>query len=143
MKRKEFLSTLTGSFSVACVACLAQACSKDENGAPAPVNTPSTSSGFTVNLDSDLKAVNNYVARNGFIVIRTAAGNTAASFVAYSAVCPHAGSTVEYNASTSSFLCPAHGSTFSSTGALIQGPASSGLAKLAIEITGSTLKVKG
>lgn len=142
MKRKEFLSTLTGSFSVACVACLAQACSKDENGAPAPVNTPSTPSGFTINLDSDLKAVNNYVARNGFIVIRTATGNTAASFVAYSAVCPHAGSTVEYNASTSSFLCPAHGSTFSSTGALIQGPASSGLAKLAIEITGSTLKVK-
>ena len=142
MKRKEFLSTLTGSFSVACVACLAQACSKDENRAPAPVNTPSTPSGLTLTLVADLRAGNNYGARNGFIVSRTAPGNTAASFVAYSAVCPHAGSTVEYNASTSSFLCPAHGSTFSSTGALIQGPASSGLAKLAIEITGSTLKVK-
>jgi cytochrome b6-f complex iron-sulfur subunit len=124
------------------MACLAQACSKDENGAPAPVNTPSTSAGFTVNLDTDLKAINNFVARNGYIVIRTATGNTAASFVAYSAVCPHAGSTVEYNASTSSFLCPAHGSTFSSTGELIQGPATSGLAKLALEISGTTLKVK-
>jgi cytochrome b6-f complex iron-sulfur subunit len=142
MKRNEFLSTLTGSFSVACMACLAQACSKDENGAPAPVNTPSTSAGFTVNLDTDLKAINNFVARNGYIVIRTATGNTAASFVAYSAVCPHAGSTVEYNASTSSFLCPAHGSTFSSTGELIQGPATRGLAKLALEISGTTLKVK-
>ncbi len=142
MKRNEFLSTLTGSFSVACMACLAQACSKDENGAPAPVNTPSTSAGFTVNLDTDLKAINNFVARNGYIVIRTATGNTVASFVAYSAVCPHAGSTVEYNASTSSFLCPAHGSTFSSTGELIQGPATRGLAKLALEISGTTLKVK-
>jgi cytochrome b6-f complex iron-sulfur subunit len=142
MKRKEFLTTLTGSFSVACLACLAQACSKDDNGAPALINTSGSSSGSGINLDTDLKSVNTYVAKNGFIVIRTATGNTLASFVAYSAVCPHAGATVEYNASTSSFLCPAHGSTFSSTGALIQGPATRGLTKLEIEILGSTLKVK-
>lgn len=142
MKRKEFLTALTGSFSVACLACLAQACSKDESGAPAPVNTTGSSSGFSINLDTDMKSVNTYVAKNGFIVIRTATGNTVASFVAYSAVCPHAGATVEYNANTSSFLCPAHGSTFSATGALIQGPATRGLTKLEIEILGSILKVK-
>ena len=142
MKRNEFLTTLTGSFSVACLACLAQACSKDENGAPAPVNTPGSTSGFSINLDTDLKSVNSYLAKNGFIVIRTATGNTIASFAAYSAVCPHAGATVEYNPSSSSFICPAHGSTFSATGGLIQGPATKGLSKLEIEITGAVLKVK-
>lgn len=142
MKRNEFLTTLTGSFSVACLACLAQACSKDENGAPAPINSVGSTSGSGINLDTELKSVNSFVAKSGFIVIRTATGNTAASFVAYSAVCPHAGATVEYNATTSSFLCSAHGSTFSATGALIQGPATRGLTKLEIEITGSTLKIK-
>ena len=142
MKRKEFLTTLTGSFSVACLACLAQACSKEDNGAPSAINSPGSSSGSGINLDTDLKSVNSHVAKNGVIVIRTATGNTPASFIAFSAVCPHAGATVEYNATTSSFLCPAHGSTFSASGALIQGPATRGLAKLEIEIVGSTLTIK-
>jgi cytochrome b6-f complex iron-sulfur subunit len=143
MKRNEFLTTLTGGFSVACVACMAQACSKDESGAPAAVNAPGSTTGFSVNLDTELKTINNFIARNGVIVFRISSGNTAASFVAYSTVCPHEGATVEYNASATSFLCPAHGSTFSSTGALIQGPATKGLKVLAVELTGSTLRVIG
>jgi len=142
MKRGEFLSTIAGPVSLACVACLASACSKEESGAPAAMNTPSPSNGFSVNLDTELKSVNNFVAKNGIIVIRTASGNSAASFLAFSSVCPHAGATVEYNSGTSSFLCAAHGSTFSSEGALIQGPATRGLTKLDIEISGTTLRVK-
>lgn len=142
MKRDEFLSTLTGSFSAVCLACMASACSKEDSGAPALMNTPTASNGFTVNLETELKSVNNFVAKSGFIVIRTASGNALSSFVAYSSVCPHAGATVEYNAGSSSFLCAAHGSTFSSTGALIQGPATRGLAKLDLEISGTTLRVK-
>lgn len=142
MKRNEFLTTLTGSFSTVCVACMVSACSKDENGAPAPVNTPPTSnSGLTINLETELRAVNNFVAKNGFIAIRTASGNTAASFVAFSSVCPHAGATVEYREGSSSFLCAAHGSTFSSSGDLVQGPATRGLAKLNLEVSGTTLRI--
>jgi cytochrome b6-f complex iron-sulfur subunit len=143
MKRNEFLTTLTGSFSVACLACLTNACSKDENGAPGAVNKPTTpSTGFTINLESELKAVNDFVAKSGFIVIRKAAGNAPANFLAVSSVCPHAGATVEYMNATSSFLCAAHGSTFSGTGALVQGPATQGLTKLEVEITGTTLRLK-
>lgn len=142
MKRNEFLTTLTGSFSVACLACMTSACSKEDNGAPTAVNNPAPASGFLINLDSELKAVNDFVARSGYIVIRTATGNTPASFSAFSSVCPHAGATVEYKNSTSSFLCAAHGSTFSGTGALIQGPATRGLTKFDVEITGSTLRLK-
>jgi Rieske Fe-S protein len=113
-------------------------------GAPKAATTPAgpVSSSATINLETELKAVNNFIAKNGFIVIRTATGNTAASFVAFSSVCPHAGATVEYKESSSSFLCAAHGSTFSSSGALTQGPAAVGLTKLDVEITGLTLRVK-
>lgn len=143
MKRGEFLSTIAGPISLACVACLASACSKEESGAPSVMNNPSSSSGSSVNLNTELKSVNNFVAKSGFIVIRTASGNTASSFAAYSSVCPHAGSLVEYNSGTSSFLCAAHGSTFSATGALVQGPATRGLTPLVVEVTGTTLEVKG
>lgn len=141
MKRGEFLSTLTGPISMACVACLASACSKDENGAPSMMNNPGSTSGFSINLDTELKSVNNFVAKSGFIVIRIATGNAVSSFLAFSSVCPHAGATVEYNATSSSFLCAAHGSTFNAAGERIQGPAPRGLSKLAIEISGSTLRV--
>lgn len=143
MKRDEFLTTLTGSFSAVCLACMTTACSEDQMGAPNAMNTPAGStSGSTINLETELKAVNNFIAKNGFIVIRTATGNTVASFVAFSSVCPHAGATVEYKENSSSFLCAAHGSTFSSSGALTQGPATVGLTKFDVEITGLTLRVK-
>jgi len=142
MKRTEFLSTFTSGLSVACIACLASACSKDEMGAPAAPSNSNASAGSTINLDMELKSINDFVAKSGFIVIRTASGNAASSFVAFSSVCPHAGATVEYKSNSTSFLCPTHGSTFSGTGALIQGPATRGLTKLDIELSGTTLRVK-
>ena len=43
--------------------------------------------------------------------------------VAFSAVCTHAGCTVEYQASTQEFVCPCHGGTYSArTGQVLAGP---------------------
>ncbi len=54
-------------------------------------------------------------------------------FVAYDAVCPHAGCTVGYAASAHLLACPCHGSTFNvETGAVTGGPAPHGLTKLVI-----------
>lgn len=147
MKRKDFLSTLSGGLAVTCVSCLTLACSKEAMNAPTPVSSPSTGSNpssnvFTVNLATELKAVNDFVAKSGIIVIRTSTNNVAASFNAFSSVCPHAGSTVEYNNSKSSFLCAAHGSTFNADGSLGLGPATRGLTKLVVDVTGTNLTVK-
>ena len=143
MNREEFLHKLSGGLAATCVACMAAACSKEESVTPATVSNPTgNTAGTTVNLDSELKNINDFVAKSSTIVIRTASGNAVTSFLAFSSVCPHAGATVEYNNSTSSFFCAAHGSSFSGNGALVQGPATKGLTKLTIEITGSTLTVK-
>jgi thiosulfate dehydrogenase [quinone] large subunit len=57
----------------------------------------------------------------------------AATFLAFDAVCPHAGCTVQYDSSQNLIVCPCHGSQFSpSTGAVQVGPAVTGLTKLAI-----------
>ena len=58
---------------------------------------------------------------------------TAGDFVAFDAVCPHAGCTVAYQASAEIIACPCHGSEFSAeTGAVLQGPATNGLTAIKV-----------
>jgi Rieske Fe-S protein len=57
---------------------------------------------------------------------------TAGNYVAFSAGCPHQCCTVTYNKSRSEFMCPCHGSTFNTSGAVTNGPAPHGLQKLSV-----------
>ncbi|NDC76429.1 MAG: hypothetical protein EBZ67_00875 [Chitinophagia bacterium] len=148
MDRKDFLNSLTGGLAVTCVACMMEACSKDTttpgsggsggNNNPPPGNTVL----LTVNLNNQLLSVNDFVAGNGVIVVRTATGNAASSFAAFSSVCPHAGGTVEFRPQSMSFNCPLHNSNFSISGAVTGGPAATGLTKKTVEVSGTTLTVK-
>lgn len=55
------------------------------------------------------------------------------TFLAFDAVCPHAGCTVQYDQSAKLLVCPCHGSEFSaSTGAVQLGPAATGLTPIKI-----------
>jgi thiosulfate dehydrogenase [quinone] large subunit len=57
----------------------------------------------------------------------------AGTFLAFDAVCPHAGCTVEYSNTSRLFVCPCHGSEFNGhTGAVEVGPAQSGLTRLQV-----------
>jgi thiosulfate dehydrogenase (quinone) large subunit len=59
--------------------------------------------------------------------------STADQFVAFDAVCPHAGCTVAYAKSARVIACPCHGSEFDAkTGAVLQGPATRGLGHIPI-----------
>lgn len=51
---------------------------------------------------------------------------------AFSAVCPHLGCIVQWNADEKSFDCPCHGSRFTKKGIVINGPATLGLEKIEI-----------
>ncbi|MGH7698121.1 MAG: Rieske 2Fe-2S domain-containing protein [Candidatus Dormibacteria bacterium] len=55
------------------------------------------------------------------------------TFLAFDAVCPHAGCIVEYSSQDRLFICPCHGSEFNGrTGAVEVGPAQSGLTSITI-----------
>jgi thiosulfate dehydrogenase [quinone] large subunit len=57
----------------------------------------------------------------------------AGTFLAFDAVCPHAGCTVQYEATGELFICPCHGSEFNArTGAVEVGPAATGLTRLRV-----------
>jgi thiosulfate dehydrogenase [quinone] large subunit len=63
---------------------------------------------------------------------------TAGKFLAFDAVCPHAGCTVQYDRSAALLVCPCHGSQFNAaTGAVEVGPAATGLQPIAITRRGN------
>ena len=57
------------------------------------------------------------------------------TFVAYDAVCPHAGCTVGYSSGAGLLVCPCHGSEFNpNTGAVETGPSPSGLRQIPVAL---------
>ena len=145
MERKDFLNKLTGGLAFTCVACIMQACSKDDGAGSDSGNSSgggNTAVLLTVNLSNELLSVGDFVARSGIIVVRTADLNVVSSFTAFSNVCPHAGATVTYIPNSNSFNCSAHQSNFSISGAVTGGPSPSGLVKKMLVLSGNSLTVK-
>jgi len=146
MERDEFLSKLgIGALAVCMGTCMA-ACSKSDNAAPnnpggGTVNPPAGGTTITADLSSSLTAIGDSKVSNGVIIVRIAAGNVASSFTAVQVACTHEGTSINYNNSQSLFICPLHGSIFSKTGAVVQGPATTALKQYTVTVASNTLTV--
>jgi Rieske Fe-S protein len=147
MEREEFLSKLGIGALALCVGCSMVSCGNKgsdptASGGTAPT-APTTGSGtvFTTDLNSTLKNVGDSTTQGGVILVRIAAGNTASSFTAVQVRCTHEGAAINYNTTQSIFICPLHGSEFSQSGAVIQGPALDALHKFTVTISGTVLTV--
>jgi cytochrome b6-f complex iron-sulfur subunit len=143
MERTEFLSKLGIGALAACMGCGLVSCSKGGNANPSGNNTTTPPAGttFSVDLNSELTSVGDSKVSNGIILVRLATGNAVSSFTAVQVACTHEGTAINYNNSQGLFICPLHGSEFSKSGSLIQGPATSSLKQYAVAIAGSTLTV--
>jgi cytochrome b6-f complex iron-sulfur subunit len=131
--RKEFIEQVGVGAAVLFVAACASSCKKTSNTPSGP-----TSVNFTVDVSTGALATNGgYLIQSGVIVARTTSG----SFVAVSATCTHQGGTLGYNSSSNIFACPLHGATFSTSGSVISGPASTNLQKYNTTLTGNSLRV--
>lgn len=66
-------------------------------------------------------------------------GNT---FVAFSAVCTHAGCTVQYDSGSQQFICPCHGGTYDArTGQVLGGPPPSPLPSIPVHVIDGQIRV--
>jgi cytochrome b6-f complex iron-sulfur subunit len=66
----------------------------------------------------------------------------AGTYHALSSVCNHQGCVItNYDSGTKEFVCPCHGSRFSQTGGLDQGPASAGLLSYQTSLSGNQLTI--
>ena len=140
MERREFLGTLTGPVLAACAVCMA-ACSK--SGSSGGGVTPASNVNFTIDLASNLPTVGSSLISNGVIIVRLAAANTPSSFTAVQVNCTHEGTAINYIPSSNDFVCPAHGSTFTTNGMVTLGPATSSLKQYNVNINGTTMTITG
>ncbi len=135
MERREFLSFVgIGAAAAACNYCLS-GCTVKDTGITAPANVD-----FTLDLTngaySALKNVGGYVYNSGVIV-----ANSSSGYIAVSSACTHQGNTIIFDGTNNLFYCPAHGSRFTTTGAVINGPATSALGRYNTTLTGNSLRV--
>jgi cytochrome b6-f complex iron-sulfur subunit len=144
LDRQEFLRLVgTGLGAILLTHCLT-GCSKDDDGTTPTPPGGSNPVDFTLNLteanNAALATNGGSVVRNNIIVARTLAGG----FLAVSQVCTHEGTpSVEFRSASGDFFCPRHGSRFSATGAVTNGPAAAPLKQYKTTFTASanTLRV--
>lgn len=168
MKRGEFLRSLGLSTAALmayyCMGTSLTACSsKSSDPTPAPTTTPgsstttgSTTVGFSGNADPSKGAVNftldltaadfktlktagSYVYVSN-IIVAFVSGN---SYVAISKVCTHEGTAITYILTENDFYCPNHGSRFTNTGSVKNGPATAAVQqfKTSLSTDGTKLTV--
>jgi len=145
--RKEFMRQVGLSFGAIMLMNCLQSCS---DGGEIPDPNPTTSTGkldFTININdatySGLKTKGNFVVVKAQNVIIARVNDTNGSWIAVDSRCTHELTTINYRSSSNDFLCPNHNSTFSSSGAVTKGPATSALARFntSFDATNNTLRV--
>ena len=143
MDRKEFLAQLgLTSAAIFAGACLG-GCSKDDGttGSGGGGTNPPASVDFTINLaDSNFNALatqGGFIYQSGVIIARTLSDQ----YIAVSQACTHQGTSVVFQGNNQRFFCPNHGSTFSTTGAVTNGPATAALKRYNTSVNGNTLRV--
>jgi cytochrome b6-f complex iron-sulfur subunit len=147
MTRSEFIRSLgLSSSALMALYCMGglTACSNEE---PDPNNNNNGNGKLDLNLDlnsadySKLKTNGEFAIVKGqpIIVARKPDGN----FVAVAKDCTHQGTQLVYQSANDRFNCPAHGSNFSATGSVINGPAAAALKQYQTEVkdSGNTLRV--
>ena len=137
MERIEFLKLLGTAGLMTCSGCALQSCDESSTSVPAPPTNVNFTLDLTASANSSLLNDGGFVYKGGIIVTRL----TSTSYVALSQACTHEGVTVGFSAATGNFLCPRHGSRFSTTGLVLNGPATRALTKYNTELTGTNLRV--
>lgn len=143
MDRKEFLSAFGISLAAAYAGGCLASCSKSNTDAPTGTPGPNQPNriNFTIDLNNEIKDVGASLTKSGVIVVRLAQGNATSDFTAVQVACTHQGTAINFSTAQGNFVCPNHGSRFTTNGEVLNGPAAANLKKYKIAIAGTTLTV--
>jgi len=143
MNRREVVRKfILGGTVLAIVPSVLESCTKSSAMDPGTGTGGTPPAGSTIDLDLSL-AENSALAVAGSskIVQNILIINTGTKIVALSAICTHQGCTVGFNSGKNDIECPCHGSVFSTSGSVLNGPAASPLHSYPVSQTGSILSV--
>ena len=138
MNRRELIrSVAAGTVTLFVIPAAFTSC---EDDLPDPDDNNNPDNTLTIDLNSekysDLGSAGGSVKEGEIIIINTGAG-----FVALSSICTHQGCVVSYDSEENKLPCPCHGSVFSTTGSVLEGPADSPLKKYEITQEGDILTI--
>jgi cytochrome b6-f complex iron-sulfur subunit len=147
MERKDFIEQVgLSAASILIFGCM-QGCSKSDSPAaptPPPSNNNTTKAiDFTINITlnpySSLNTAGGFYVdkTNNIIIARTLTNE----FLAVSALCTHQQVLLDFQANNNRFYCSGHGSTFSTTGAVLNGPAATSLKQYKTTLAGNNLRI--
>jgi cytochrome b6-f complex iron-sulfur subunit len=139
MERKDFIKKFAIGGSILFSApLLFDSCSKDD-GTGDNNNGGNPSNEIVIDLNnadfSALGSVGGYAYKDNIIIFRT----SETGYSALSKICTHQGCTVIYNHSDDELPCPCHGSIYSATGTVLNGPATASLKRYNVKKDGNTL----
>ncbi|MFN2128323.1 MAG: ubiquinol-cytochrome c reductase iron-sulfur subunit [Anaerolineales bacterium] len=140
MNRRELIRNIAaGTATVFFVPSILTSCQKEELEPDGGNGNPSDNT-LTIDLnDNNFSALT--TAGGSQVVDNTIVINTGDEFIALSSVCTHQGCQVSYNHGNGNLPCPCHGSIFSTTGTVLNGPASSPLKKYNVAQEGDILTI--
>jgi len=117
-----------------------KSCSKDSTTDPGGGNTPPAGTNVTIDLAlADNVSLN--TSGGSKIIKNIIVVNTGSGYIALSSVCTHQGCTVGYEPTSGNILCPCHGSQFTKTGSIVNGPAATPLQSYPVSKTGNILTI--
>lgn len=142
MERRNFIGNLAkGAGTLIVLPIMITACEEDPVIDPSGNNDNNGDDMLLVDLtevqNSALLSAGGSVIRNNIIII-----NAGDNYIALSSVCTHSGCQVSYNAANNNLPCACHGSLFSTTGSVLNGPADAPLAEYPVTQEGDLLKVE-
>jgi cytochrome b6-f complex iron-sulfur subunit len=140
MKRRELIRNIAAGTATLFIApTIMTSCQEDE---PDPDNGNGDPSDDTLTIDLNDNNFSSLTVAGGSQVIDSIIViNTGDGFIALSSECTHQGCQVSYNHGNGNLPCPCHGSIFSTTGSVLNGPASSPLRKYNISQEGDVLTI--
>lgn len=145
--RREFCARTCQAVSLLAINSLVQGCGGNpmSSSAAPPLSTATgTVSGGTVTVTIDAASALGSV--NGAALVTTAAGSFLVArtgqdtFTALTALCTHEGCTVS-GIENQVYVCPCHGSRYSSAGSVLQGPATTALRQFSTRFANNVLTI--
>jgi cytochrome b6-f complex iron-sulfur subunit len=138
MERDEFIRLLGTAGLAACAGCALQSCEEDDPSFEGPTGVDFTLD-LTLMENAALLTDGGFIYKSGVIVVCLSAST--GNYTAVSQAYTHQGTTLVYQPANGNFYCSNHGSRFSVTGTVINGPASRALRKYNTVLVGANLRV--
>jgi len=136
-RRDLIMKAFLGGTTLILAPSVFTSCSKDEEPGNNGGGGDTLKIDLTIAAYTVLNTVGGSVVTQGKIIANTG-GNV---FVALDSTCTHEGCTIGYNQAANNFPCPCHGSIFSTSGSVVNGPAPRAVKSYPVSKSGDILTI--